>query len=211
MQDELKDSNTADPYEDVTGIILAGGMSSRYGKNKALDTVAGIPLIERVIGVMQSLFRHLILITNMPEHYAYLKLPMKEDLIKGLGPLGGIYTALSTISNDAGFVVACDMPFLNRELIRYMVNAGMGYDAVVPRISGKTEALHSLYSKRCLPAIRKLIEAEEFQVFRFFPTVSVRYVGESEIDPLDPDHRSFFNINRPNDLVLYQRILKEVM
>ncbi len=72
--------------KDVTGVILAGGKSLRYGRNKALVTIDGIPLIERVINVMRSLFRHLILITNTPGEYSYLKLPMQEDLIKGLGP-----------------------------------------------------------------------------------------------------------------------------
>ena len=100
--------------KDVTGVILAGGKSLRYGRNKALVKIDGIPLIERVINVMGSLFRHLILITNTPHEYSYLKLPMHEDLIKGLGPLGGIFTALMTIRNEAGFFVACDMPHLNQ-------------------------------------------------------------------------------------------------
>lgn len=184
--------------KDVTGVILAGGKSLRYGRNKALVKIDGIPLIERVINVMKSLFRHLILITNTPDEYSYLKLPMHEDLIKGLGPLGGIFTALMTIRNEAGFFVACDMPYLNRELIHHMVEVRYDFDAVVPRIHGDTEALHALYCKRCLPPIKRLIDSSQYQTLRFFPKVSVRYVDENEIRRFDPQLESFFNINKPD-------------
>jgi molybdopterin-guanine dinucleotide biosynthesis protein A len=203
MSDVLKGSDHMYPkssFGDVTGVILAGGRSRRYGKNKALVEIDGIPLIERVVSVMQSVFQHLILITNTPDEYSYLKLPMYEDLIKGLGPLGGIFTALTTITNEAGFLVACDMPSLNRELIHHMVKVRDDFDAVVPRIRGNTEALHALYCKRCLPAIRRLVDSREYQVLRFFPKVSVRYVDENEIRRFDPELRSFFNVNRPQEL-----------
>lgn len=184
--------------KDVTGVILAGGKSLRYGRNKALVKIDGIPLIERVINVMGSLFRHLILITNTPDEYSYLKLPMHEDLIKGLGPLGGIFTALMTIRNEAGFFVACDMPHLNRELIHHMVEVRYDFDAVVPRTQEGTEALHALYGKRCLPPIKRLIDSSQYQTLRFFPKVSVRYVDENEIRRFDPQLESFFNINKPD-------------
>ena len=107
--------------DDVSGVILAGGKSSRYGKNKAFIKINGIPLIEKVITVMGSVFQELIIITNTPHKYSHLRLPVYKDLIEGLGPLGGIFTGLTAISKDAGFFVACDMPSLNRELLRHMV------------------------------------------------------------------------------------------
>jgi molybdopterin-guanine dinucleotide biosynthesis protein A len=186
--------------KDVTGVILAGGKSSRYGKNKALVEVRGIPLIERALIAMRSIFHHVIIITNTPDEYAYLKLPMHQDIIKGLGPLGGIYTGLKMIPNHAGFFVACDMPFLNPELIRYMVEIKADFDVVVPRISGKIEALHGLYTDRCRGKIKRLIDSRTYQIFRFFPEVSVRYVNDQEVRSIDPDLRSFLNINRPDEL-----------
>ena len=185
----------------ITGIILAGGKSRRYGMNKALVEINGVRLIERVIRVMESIFEHLIIITNTPHDYAYLKLPMYEDLIKGLGPLGGILTGLDAISNDAGFVVACDMPFLNADLVRYMVDMRDDYYAVVPKITWKIEALHALYNKRCLPVIRELIESQEYQAIKFFDRIRVRYVEEDEIRASDPHLRSFFNVNSPRELL----------
>lgn len=192
--------DTGCPFRDITGIILAGGKSHRYGKNKALAHIGGIPLIERVVRVIQPLFQDIIIVTNTPKEYAYLRLPMYKDLIKGLGPLGGIYTALTNIPGDSGFVVACDMPYLNRELIQYMIKTKGNFDVIVPRISGKTEALHSLYGKSCLPAIRKSIDCKKYQVVRFFPDVSVRYIDEDEIRHFDRDLRSFLNVNSPQDL-----------
>ena len=190
----------------ITGIILAGGKSSRYGKNKALVKMNGTPLIERVLAVMGSVFENLLLITNSPEEYAHLKLPMKQDLIRGLGPIGGIYTGLESISQEAGFFVACDMPFLNESLMRHILAVRGQFDAVVPRVDWKIEALQALYSKNCLPAIRFLIESGEYQVIKFFDMVRTRYVDEAEIRVFDPQLRSFANVNRPEELEITRRL-----
>ena len=185
--------------KDVSGVVLAGGMSSRYGKNKAFVEFHGIPLIERVLGVMRPIFRRVIIITNTPDEYSYLGLPMYQDTIKGLGPLGGILTGLHVIP-DSGFFVACDMPFLNQGLIRHIVEIKADFDLVVPRISGNMEALHALYGKGCQSKIEDMINSKIYQVFRFFPEVSVRYVDEDEVRMFDPDLRSFLNINIPEAL-----------
>jgi len=186
--------------KEVSALILAGGESSRYGRNKALVKIDGVSLIERVSLVMQSLFQEVILITNTPDEYAFLELPMYEDLIKGLGPLGGLFTGLTRMSNDAGFLVACDMPSLNRELIRYMVNMRDNSDVIVPRIEGLLEPLHALYSKRCLTFIKKLIDSHKYQIGQFFPLVSVEYVEEEIVRRFDPEIKCFDNINEPQQL-----------
>ena len=185
--------------EDVSGVVLAGGRSTRYGKNKALVKFHGIPLIERVLDVMRPIFRRVIIITNTPDEYSYLELPMYQDIIKGLGPLGGINTGLRVIPGS-GFFVACDMPFLNQGLIRHIVEIKADFDVVVPRISGNMEALHALYGKGCQSKIEGLINSGIYQVFRFFNEVSVRYVDEDEVRIFDPDLRSFLNINSPEGL-----------
>ena len=201
MSDRTNHGNhKAAPVKDITGVILAGGKSSRYGRNKALAELHGTPLIERVLRVMGSVFNDLILITNSPMEYAHLKLPMKEDLIKGLGPLGGIYTGLESISHEAGFFVACDMPFLNEGLIRHILALRGDSDAVVPKIDWKIEALHALYCKSCLPAIKNLIDSQNYQVIQFFQRIRIRYVGQNEIMVFDPRLRTFANVNRPEEL-----------
>jgi len=199
-----EESNPADPAKplpgDIAAIVLAGGKSTRYGENKAFAELGGVRLIDRVVGVLSRVFRSVYIMTNTPEDYAYLKLPMHRDIIEGLGPLGGIYTALRVIPEPAGFFAACDMPYLNGRLIRHMADYRHEYDVVVPRISGKMEALHAVYGRDCLPAIQQRIDSGIYQVFRFFPDVSVRYIEENEIRRCDPGMRSFFNINRPGDL-----------
>ncbi len=197
-----KDSNfIRSKTEGITGIILAGGKSARYGKNKALEEIHGMRLIERVIRVMQSEFEHLIIITNTPHEYDYLQLPMYEDLVKGLGPVGGVYTGLEAMSDESGFIIACDMPFLQRSLIRYMVEIREGFDAVVPKVDWKIEPLHAIYAKTCLPAIKGLIDSQDYQIIKSFDKINVRYLEEEEIRTFDPELRSFLNVNRPGELI----------
>jgi molybdenum cofactor guanylyltransferase len=185
---------------DVTGIILAGGRSSRYGSNKALVELNGTRLIERAVEVMKSIFQEVILVTNTPADYAFLNLPMLPDLIKGLGPIGGVYTGLETISGKAGFIIACDMPFLHKNLIRHMVQVRQKFDAVVPRIGWMIEPLHALYTKKCLPVIKASIDAHEYQIAKCFQKLCVKYLEKEELLAFDPELMSFFNINEPKDL-----------
>lgn len=186
---------------DVTGIILAGGKSNRYGTNKAFVKLEGIPLIERVTGVLDRIFPRLVLITNTPDEYAHLGLPMYEDLIKGLGPIGGIYTGLTVMKDEAAFFVACDMPFLKESLIRHIVASRDDYDAVIPRVDWKIEALHSLYHRRCLPIIKEQIDSRVYQVIRCFSKIRVKYIEEQVIRTFDPEFKTFININKPDDLI----------
>jgi molybdopterin-guanine dinucleotide biosynthesis protein A len=205
-----KDSNQIiSSWKDITGIILAGGKSLRYGRNKALVELDGSRLIERVISVMQPLFENLVIITNTPLEYDYLQLPMQEDLIKGLGPLGGVYTGLETISSESGFFVACDMPFLQRDLIRHMVAIRKDFDAVVPKVDWKIEPLHAIYTRNCLPAIKKLIDVQAYQIIEIFDSIRVRYVEEEEIRSFDSRLKSFFNVNNPRELTDADRLANE--
>ena len=194
------ESQPPSPCPGVAGIILAGGKSSRYGSNKALASVKGVRLIERTVRVMKAVFHDVLLVTNTPAEYAFLDLPMVQDLIKGLGPIGGIYTGLETISEKAGFFVACDMPFLSEGLIRRMAKVRESFDAVVPRMGWMLEPLHALYTKNCLPVIKASIDARQYQIAKCFHNLRVRYVEREELLAFDPELMSLFNINEPKDL-----------
>ncbi len=100
------------PSDDITAVILAGGSSERYGQNKAFLEIGGIRLIDLMAGQMKNIFKRVILVTNQKRDYEYLKIPIVEDLLEGLGPIGGIYTGLMSIADRAGFFIACDMPFI---------------------------------------------------------------------------------------------------
>ena len=184
----------------VTGVVLLGGRSRRFGSNKSFALVDGTPLIERVTGTMASIFQRVLLITNTPELYGHLRFPMFEDEVKGLGPIGGLYTALLKIRTESAFVTACDMPYLNERLIRHLVEIGPGFDITAPAPAGYIEPLHALYSSRCLPALRRCIDAGERMIVRFYPDAKVRFVPDEELRRFDPELRSLYNINRPQDL-----------
>jgi molybdopterin-guanine dinucleotide biosynthesis protein A len=196
-------------YENVTGVILAGGLSTRYGQNKALLRIGGVRLIERIAEEMKGIFTRVILVTNQRREFEYLRLPMVEDLIKGLGPIGGIYTGLSNISGQAGFFVACDMPLLYKGLIRYMVEAIDNYAAVVPLVGEWIEPLHAVYSRSCLGIIKGLIDEERYQVRLFYDRVSVRYVREDEIRRFCAPDEAFLNINTPEEFARIQSLVKD--
>jgi len=195
-------------YEHVTGVILAGGLSTRYGENKAFLQIGGVRLIERIVEEMKGIFHRVILVTNQKRDFEYLKLPMVEDLIKGLGPIGGIYTGLSNISGQAGFFVACDMPLLRKGLIRYMVEIIDTYEAVVPLVGKWVEPLHAVYARSCLIRIKALIDEKRYPVRLFYDQVSVRYVRENEIRRFCCPQEAFLNINTPEEFDRIQSIVK---
>jgi molybdopterin-guanine dinucleotide biosynthesis protein A len=198
---DKNDCNTKKPFIDgITGVILAGGKSSRFGSNKALAEFRGLPLIERVTTKLSTIFPRLVIISNSPHEYSYLGLPIYQDIIKGLGPIGGIYTGLEVIEDDWGFFTACDMPFVNENLVRYMAENRSTMDAIVPKVDWKMEPLHALYNKKCLPEIKNLISMGINQTIKAFNNIRVRYIEEEIIRSYDPDLKSFLNVNRQTEL-----------
>lgn len=191
----------------VTGIILAGGTSSRLGENKALIDVEGMPLVERVNRRLHSVVDKVILVTNTPELFGFLNLPMVGDIYTGLGTLGGVHAGLHAIQDPYGLVVGCDMPFLNPALLRYLIESSVGYDVVMPRINDHHEPLHALYARRCLPTIERGIAAGERRVLLALAGLNIRYIPEVEIVSHDPDRLSFFNINTPEELAYARALL----
>ena len=186
-------------YDHITGIILAGGSSKRYGQDKAFLKIGNTRLIDSILQEMHTVFKRVILITNEKIKYEYLEIPMFEDLVKGFGPLGGIYTGLMSIPDQAGFFVACDMPHINRQLVRYMVDIKGNHRAVVPAVADKIEPLHAIYFQSCLKPIKHLIDTKRYQVRLFFDSIPVRYVKEDEIRRFCCPSKAFLNINTPDE------------
>lgn len=133
---------------------------------------------------------------------------MVVDLFPGKLALGGLYTGLKSAGTFHNLAVACDMPFLNRDLLYYLISLAPGFDAVVPRINDMVEPLHAVYSKSCLSTVERLLDEDRLSVLEIFNLVNTRYVEEDEIAKFDPDRRSFFNINTPNDLREAERLAK---
>jgi molybdopterin-guanine dinucleotide biosynthesis protein A len=187
----------------ITGIILAGGKNLRLGRNKALERIGGIPLIERVAGRLRPIANELIAVTNQcPCQLQGLHgARMVSDVYPGKGPLGGIYSGLLASADDIAMVVATDMPFLSTALLHHLVELSPEYDVVVPRWNnGMIEALHSIYRKACLPVMKRQLESGKLSIRPVFEKLNVRYVEEDECRCYDPKLRSFFNINRQADV-----------
>jgi len=185
-------------------IVLAGGKSLRLGYDKVLETIGNTSLLERVISRVSLLSSEVIIVTaNEPtnlELVDYPKLRILCDTYPGKGPIGGIYTGLATSTSFYNLVVASDMPFLNQNLLHYMIQLSANFDLVVPRVGNLVEPLHAVYTKKCLATIEQMIKQDKLSVNQLFHLVKTRYVEAEEIERFDPKHLSFFNINTKADL-----------
>jgi molybdopterin-guanine dinucleotide biosynthesis protein A len=194
---------------EVTGIILAGGKNLRLGRNKALEKIGGVTVIERVVSRLTPIVSQLIIVTaDGKNHLIHIpSAKFKADVYPGKGPLGGIYSGLSASRTEKNIAVACDMPFLSTTLLKHMLELAPGFDAVVPKNkSSLFEPLHAIYSRTCLPVIKSHLDAGQLSIRAFLAEVRVRYIEEVECRQYDPDLLSFFNINRQSDLEQAQKL-----
>jgi len=193
----------------LTVAVQAGGRSSRMGEDKALLQLDGIPLIERLLQRVSGLGDEILITTNRPQDYQYLGLRMASDPEPGAGALHGLHTALKAARGQTVLVLACDMPFVSRPLLEHMLQLAEAADLVVPRRGGEYEPLHAVYSKGCLPALEAVLQQGEHRMISFFPSLNLHTVEQEEIDRLDPEGLSFFNVNTPEDLRKAERILAQ--
>lgn len=193
----------------MTGIVLAGGKSSRMGFNKALIEFGGKRLIDATVDCLARLFPEVLIIANDPPLYAYLGVKVIPDLIPESGSLGGIYTGLSAASDPACFFVACDMPFLNANLITLLVREAEGWDVVVPLVEGELQPLHAVYAKACLPFMKEAIDAGVLKIARFFPKVKVKIIEEPVLRAVDPHLLGFMNVNTPLEIEKAEAIRRQ--
>ena len=195
--------------DEVTGVILAGGMSRRLGRNKALELIGGRSLIGRVIDSVGSVADSVLVIVNDDQRALDLQLPpdveTAVDEYPDTGSLGGIYTGLVNASTPWILVVACDMPFLNKKLLRHMLDQRQDADVVVPMLDGRPEPTHAAYSKVCIPHIRRRIESRKLKISGFFDDVAVNSIPQDQVERLDPERFSFFNVNTQDDLDIANR------
>ncbi len=196
---------------EVSAVVLAGGLSRRLGRDKAVEPLGGEPLIGRVLSRVAQVADETVVVLNDAARAA--KLPLGEDVVTVVdrypnsGSLGGIFTGLEAARAEWVIVVACDMPFLNVELLRRILSLRAGRDAVVPVVEGRPEPTHAAYSKRCLPHIERRLQANDLKISRFFEHVDVEYLPQSAVDELDAGHLSFFNVNTEQDLERAKRMV----
>ncbi|MBI3583547.1 MAG: molybdenum cofactor guanylyltransferase [Nitrospinae bacterium] len=221
----------------MTGVILSGGKNSRIGLKKAFLEIGGKRIIDRTVEVYKKIFKEILIITNTPEDYQYLtqrvilseaknlKLKIYTDLIPHRGSLGGIYTGLNYSKSDYAFFSACDMPFLNEKVIRHIIKGAKGqppaspfikgegrgskdYDIIVPYFKHRLHPLHAVYSKRCLPTIKEMVEKKRLKIKDILSEakashyiIKIKKVTDIPETRLPP----FYNINTIKD---YRRAIK---
>ncbi len=197
--------------EPLSTAILVGGQSRRMGTNKALLTLApsGPTVIELVVCAVRQVTDDIALVGPHPDRVAYPDLPWVTDETSGAGPLAGIQAALTHARHESVLVVACDMPFLNPALLRYMISQPRDYDILVPEIDQRLQPLHAIYRRSCLPIIGRFLDRGENRVQGWFPEAKVMVIPEPIVARHDPSLRSCLNLNTPADLALARRILTD--
>ncbi len=192
----------------ITGVIQAGGRSTRMGgRPKALMELGGRRIIDRVADVVREVADDVLIVTNTPELYASLDLPMVPDAFPDHGSLGGIYSGLRAAAGDAVFTVACDMPFLMAEVARLVTGRAGEADVVVPRVGDQWETLHACYAKSCLGPIEARLRAGQLKIVGFYDEVRVLTIAADEVARFRAPEIVFMNVNTPEELDAARHLL----
>ena len=189
----------------ISGVILAEGESRRMGSDKSLLSIDGARFIDHVYTRMATLFDEVIIVTNSPQLYSDIPCHKVPDLYPGKGALAGIHAGLKQAQNERVFVVGCDMPFISTELVRKICTYAMQGDLILPLSSSGHEPLHALYGKSCLTAMEHVLDKGQQRISLFFDQVRVKEVSGRELGRIDPEEKSFQNINTPEDYFKLRR------
>jgi len=193
--------------DEMTGVVLAGGRSSRFGANKALADWKGAPLVQAVVNSLLEVLPRVLVVTKNAAELAFLRsgrVRVIEDLCADGHPMGGLFTALQGLDTGHAFVAACDMPFVRPELISALWQSRADYDAVIPVWREKRQPLCGVYSRACVGMIRASIEADSLGISRLFDDLRTRFMLEGEVAGVDPLGLSFMDIDTRED---YERAM----
>ena len=199
----------------AVGVILAGGRSSRMagrmGAPKALLEVGGIPIVLREVQALREVFDEVLIVAKDPAPYEGLGLKAipDADRFRGVaGPLTGLYTALREIEHGYAFVAACDMPFIEPGLVRWLTGLARGDNLVIPEVDGLIEPLFALYPRSSLPAFEAALERGVKRLRDVFGELEVSYADGGGMRVHDPELLSLINVNTPDDLARAENLLR---
>jgi molybdopterin-guanine dinucleotide biosynthesis protein A len=201
------------PTNMLTIAIQAGGASNRMGSNKAMLPFLGKPLIARIVGRLSPIADEIFLISNQPELFGFLGIPIHTDTIPGIGPLGGLLAALTLASHPLVGIFACDMPFVNPDLVNAQADIlnKENVDVVIPWIDQQYEPLHAVYRRdTCLPPVTKAIQAGSKRMISWFDAVRIHQMGVTSMQLFDPHGLSIMNVNTPEAFTLAEHLAREI-
>lgn len=189
----------------ATGIILAGGASSRMPGDKAFMEISGRPILDIQLEVIDGLFKEVLIVCNEPragklKRYERPGVRVVVEPVPGKGPLGGILSGLMLSETEDNFMLACDIPFIKRGAVAAVMDALKGWQAAVPATPDGLEPLHAAYDRSCAGVIERQLAEGDLKVTRFFEKVRVNWVPFEELLRFDPTGRLLMNINEPEDM-----------
>ena len=194
----------------ISCVVLAGGKGRRLDCNKITVTVGNLNLLRRVINIISSFNSEIIIFAanrqSLPQLTVSQRLRIVTDIYPDKGAIGGLHTGLISSDSFYNLIVASDMPFLNPQLLHYMVELSDGFDAVVPRIGSLLEPLHAVYTKDCIPLLEQQIMKGNLKMSDLYPSIKVKYLDTQIIDWFDPEHLSLFNVNTKVDLIKAEKV-----
>jgi molybdopterin-guanine dinucleotide biosynthesis protein A len=200
-------------YHNVSGVILAGGAGKRLnGIIKAKLIIRGKPVISLIIDTLNELFDEIIIVTNTPDEFSeFSKFKIVGDQFFNKGPLAGLHSSMKFSTHRELFVVAGDMPLLDKDIIIKQLEYfnDNNYPALIPRINQFIEPLHGIYQKSLLKNLEEYLEApNDYSIMAFLKTINTGYLQyeDSEIT-----RKAFMNINSPSDLVIVERLLDPII
>lgn len=190
----------------TSGVVLAGGKSTRMKFNKAFATIAGQPVIQIILDKCKPFFTETIIISNEPQLYEGFGLEIHPDVYPGLGPVAGIHSALYHARHDAVFIMGCDMPFMNMDLVKFLLDGLEDYESVVPELDQRLQPLSAVYSKKCLPILTECLEHDKLKLIRIFEEFYTRVITEEQLKLFGNPREIFMNVNDQGALEIAQQI-----
>jgi len=186
------------------------------GLDKAFLEIGGRPIIAGVVDKLRSLVNEVIVVTNSPCKYRGFNVKVVKDRMPRKGPLMGIYSGLKNSSSKYNFVAACDMPFINERLVKYMIKNIKNFDIFIPRIDNKFHPLCGIYSKNCVSVIERLLSQDRLKVSDIFSKkiafgdkLKVKFISKKKLQSFDKDLLCLENINTPQDLNRSRRFIRD--
>jgi molybdopterin-guanine dinucleotide biosynthesis protein A len=190
-----------EPIQDITGVVLAGGQSSRFGSNKAMALWRGKFLIQHVRDTLAAVFSNSLLVANTPEQFKFLNIETISDRYQNMGPLAGIHAALCHTDNPWIFVIGCDMPAVTPDVITFLCGFSQeGYEAIIPWPPSGPEPLCGLYNKTARDTIELQLQNKRNQLKELLEKLLVRKVSGDELLSVTDSLQFFSNVNRKQDL-----------
>ncbi len=188
----------------VTGIVLAGGKSSRMGTDKGLMLLNGKPMVAYVLEQLKPCVDHIIIVANK-EEYKQFGYPVVPDLVDAVGPVGGIYTGLSASQTELNFFVSCDTPFVNSAAILQIIHHAQGTPICIATLEGQLQPLFGVYNKVCIPLFKESIQQEKFKLQSLVLESKPTLVAMDALVQQQP--YLFQNINTPHE---FEAALKQI-